>query len=134
MTSFAKLANLRLFRPAEQRLNLPNENVLIKRLQMNFRDERKRRRWAGEGIAPEEWYGSYTEGQMAVVSVICDEILKRGKCSLSHAEISEIAGVGKSTIQSAVRVAVKHGHFQRTIRPEDGLSNVIRIGEGWSRI
>lgn len=89
---------------------------------------RKKRIWAGAGVAPENWCKHYTEGQMAAINVICDQIRQNGRCELSHAQIGERASVGKGTIQKALDIAISLGHLRKVRRVEDGLSNVLQAG------
>lgn len=89
----------------------------------------KQRVWGSEGNSPEHWWEHYSQGQRAVINVIYDQIQSRGRCTLSHAHVMEVAGVGKWTIQAAIRTAVRLGHLQKVPRPEGGLSNEIILGK-----
>lgn len=69
---------------------------------------------------------TYTAFERQALEVIVDEIDKHACCRLSHLQVARRAGVGRTTVRSAVAKAVNLGalHVQR--RQKDGLTNVIR--------
>ena len=69
---------------------------------------------------------TYSKSEKLALEVIVDEIDKHACCRLSHIQAAKRAGVGRSTVRSAIAKAVSLGalHVQR--RQKDGLSNVIR--------
>lgn len=94
---------------------------------MNSYRERRLRQWSKAGQAPPHWWGFYSEKQLAALNVICVEIRQRGGCALSHKQIGQVAGIGKGTIQAAVRIAVRERHLRRVSREAEGLSNVLLL-------
>lgn len=89
----------------------------------------KQRVWAGAGNSPEEWWEHYSQGQRAAINVIYDQIQRRGRCTLSAAQIMEVAGVGRGTIQAAMRTAIEIGHLQKLPHPKEGRSIAIWLGK-----
>lgn len=70
---------------------------------------------------------NYTKGETRVLDVIRAQIRKNRRCELSHIEVAQLAGVGKSTARTAVMKAEKAGDLLVRRRPGDGLSNVLRL-------
>ena len=70
---------------------------------------------------------NYTKGEARALDVIGAQIRENQRCELSHSEVARMAGVGKSTVRTAVMKAEKAGDLLVRRRPGDGLSNVLRL-------
>jgi hypothetical protein len=92
---------------------------------------RDRRRMLGaSGVMPATLSGSYTEGQRAVFCIVAGEIKCHGVCDLPIDKIAALAGVGRTTVQTAMHEARRLGHITITERPRRGcksLTNLVRI-------
>lgn len=86
-----------------------------------------KRKWAGSSVVPVGWRQHYTEGQQAALAVIITVARSKGDCRLSYAEIGRAAGVGRDTVQSAVRQGVALGHLMVRRRTDEGESNVVTV-------
>ncbi|WP_454745161.1 hypothetical protein [Ciceribacter selenitireducens] len=69
---------------------------------------------------------AYTTGEKRALEVIIDEIDKHSCCRLSHLQIGRRAGVGRTTVRSAIAKATSLGALKVFRRQEDGMSNIIR--------
>lgn len=90
----------------------------------------RRRQLAAAGPLPPALASLFTTGELSVLSVIGSEVRLQGCCSRSIDEIAARAGVGRSTVQRAVRVAAIAGLVTKEERPRRGCkseTNVIRI-------
>ncbi len=65
----------------------------------------RRRRWTGSGWLPPQLAARFTMAETAVLSTIAAEVARRGLCRLTIGHIASLAGVSRSTVQSAVRQA-----------------------------
>ncbi len=65
----------------------------------------RRRRWAGGGNMPPQIRAGYSEAERAALSVIADRCRRKGFCDLCLDEIARLAGVGRTSVQNAVRKA-----------------------------
>lgn len=70
---------------------------------------------------------TYTPGEARVLDVLRERIRTNRRCDLSYVEIAKLAGVGKSTAQSAVMKAERRNDIRVQRRAEAGLSNVLRL-------
>ena len=94
------------------------------------RSRERRRRLAYSGPMPARLAAYFTPGELAALRVIADEVRDHGKCDLPLGEIGGRAGVGRTTVQNAIRVAVRLGLVGVQERRQPGarsLPNVIRI-------
>src|SRR5919202_1051326 len=95
----------------------------------------RRRRLAYSGPLPPRLAARFTVGEAAALKVIADEVRAHGKCDRTLGEIAARAGVGRTTVQNAIRQAVRLGLVAVQERRRPGarsLSNVIRIiSVGW---
>jgi hypothetical protein len=100
---------------------------------------RKRRQWGGGSCIPDDIKPFYTEGERAALGVIAEEVKRVGFCSLALETIANAAGVGRTTVQNAIRKArsVSRGDITVQLRPQPGsknLTNIIRIvSRSWLR-
>jgi hypothetical protein len=98
-------------------------------------DERIKRRHrkrtlGGSSALPDTMRHHYTEGERAGLCVVAGEVKRHGICDLSIKEISDRAGVGRTTVQNALHEARRRGHVQVTERPRRGAksdTNVVTI-------
>jgi hypothetical protein len=73
----------------------------------------------------------YTEGQRAVLCIVAGEVKHHGVCDLPIDKIGALAGVGRTTVQTALHIAWKGcAHIRITHRPRRGqksLTNIVEI-------
>ena len=69
----------------------------------------RRRRWVASGLMPPQIACRFTMGEGAVLAVIAAEVAKRGRCTLTLGHIAALAGVGKTTVRTAVQQAAALG-------------------------
>jgi hypothetical protein len=90
----------------------------------------RRRMFARDGRMPPGVRAHYTEGEAAALTIIAGEIKRHGCCDLPIDRIAAQAGVGRTTVQNAIREARRLGHLSKEERPVKGrksLTNVIRV-------
>lgn len=92
----------------------------------------RRRTWAGGGNMPPNVRSGYSEAERAALSVIAEQCKRRGYCDLCLDEIARLAGVGRTSVQNAIRKArsKERAHISVRERPQEGsksLTNIIRI-------
>jgi hypothetical protein len=90
----------------------------------------RRRRLAASGPMPPAMACLYTVGELAVLSVVADEIVAHGCCDRSLAELAARAGVCRKLAQLTLRMAARDGLITVQRRPRPGrknLTNVVRI-------
>jgi hypothetical protein len=90
----------------------------------------RRRQLAASGVMSPAMAANFTVSELAALKVISDEVMMRGCCDRSIAEIAARAGVGASTVRNAVRFAKLSGLLTVLERPRAGrknLTNLIRI-------
>ncbi len=88
----------------------------------------RRRRWSSK--LPAKIAPLFTPAQEAVVLAIAAEVRRYGRCDLCNAAVAAIAGVGRTTVQAAVRIARAAGIFnvqERRVRWCRNLPNVVRV-------
>lgn len=92
---------------------------------------RDRRRTLGSSSAmPPAMRAMFTEGQRAVLAIVAGEIKHHGVCDLPYDKIAAVAGVCRTTVQTAMHEARRLGFILITERPRRGrknLTNLIRI-------
>ena len=69
----------------------------------------RRRRWTGSGWLPPQLAARFTMAETAVLSTIAAEVARRGLCRLTLGHIAMLAGVSRTTAQTAIRQAVALG-------------------------
>ncbi len=90
----------------------------------------RRRTMGGSSTMPPAMRAFYTEGLRAVLCVIAGEVKKHGVCDWPIDRIAALAGVCRTTVQTALHEARRLGHIEVTERPRRGaknLPNVVRI-------
>jgi hypothetical protein len=83
----------------------------------------RRRMLARDGRMPPAIRVRYTEGEASALAVIAGEVKHHGVCDLPTDKIAALAGVGRTTVQNAMREAVRLGHIQVERRPIKGRKN-----------
>lgn len=96
------------------------------------KDIERRRTWAGGGNMPPNVRGVYSEAERAALSVIAAQCKRKGFCDLCLDEIARLAGVGRTSVQNAIRKARSNerSHISVRERPQENgknLPNIIRI-------
>jgi len=90
----------------------------------------RRRMLARDGRMPPGMRADYTEGEMAALTIIAGEVKRNGQCDFAIDKVAALAGVSRTTVQNAIREAIRLGHISKEERPVKGrksLTNVIRI-------
>ncbi|WP_375786886.1 hypothetical protein ACE10Z_04680 [Bradyrhizobium sp. Pha-3] len=97
----------------------------------NRQASRDRRRTLGSSSSmPPAMRAMFTEGQRAVLAIVAGEIKHHGICDLPYDKIAAVAGVCRTTVQTAMHEARRLGFIHITERPRQGrknLTNLIRI-------
>ena len=93
---------------------------------------RRRRAWAGGSGMPPAIRASYSEAERAALTVIADRCRSKGFCDLCIDEIARLSGVGRTSVQNAIRKArsKERGHISVRERPQErgkNLTNIIQI-------
>jgi hypothetical protein len=90
----------------------------------------RRRMLGGSSALPNNLRQHYTEGQRAVLCVIAGETKRHGVCDFPIDKIAALAGVCRTTVQTAMHEARRLGHIKITERPKPGrksLPNLVEI-------
>ncbi|QIG92873.1 hypothetical protein [Bradyrhizobium sp. 6(2017)] len=90
----------------------------------------RRRMLGGSSALPDNLRHYYTEGQRAVLCIVAGEIKRQGVCDLPIDKIAALAGVCRTTVQTAMHEARRLSHIKITERPVRGrkhLSNLVEI-------
>lgn len=90
----------------------------------------RRRQLAASGPLPPQLAAHFTLSEMAVLRIIRDDATARGACAASIAEIAARAGVGRTTVQNALRLAATLCLVivqERRRQGDKNLTNVVRI-------
>jgi hypothetical protein len=90
----------------------------------------RRRQLAASGPLPPHLAARFTTCELAALKVIADEIMAKGYCDLTIAEIAARAGTCERTVRYATKWADRYGLISVTHRPRVGqknLTNIIRI-------
>jgi hypothetical protein len=92
---------------------------------------RERRRTLGSSSSmPPELRALFTEGQRAVLAIVCGEVKHHGTCDLPNDKTAALAGVCRTTVQTTIHEARRLGLILVTERPRPGqknLTNLIRV-------
>jgi hypothetical protein len=100
----------------------------------NLKASRDRRRILGGSSAmPDSLRHYYTEGQRAVLCIVAGEIKRTGVCDLPIDKIAALAGVCRTTVQTAMHEARRLKHIKITERPVHGRKNLPNLVEVISR-
>lgn len=90
----------------------------------------RRRQLAASGPLPPQLAAQFTVAELAALMIVREEVRARGSCDRSIAEIAARAGVGRTTVQNALRLAARLCLLIVQERRRDGqknLPNVLRI-------
>ena len=87
----------------------------------------RRRRLAASGVVPGRIAAAFTQGEVAVLAVIGRQCQQHGTCGLPVDAIAALAGVCRSTVQSALRLARSQGYLRVEERRRKGLPNLPNI-------
>lgn len=102
-------------------------------LQSGLRRDR-RRMWGGSSALPPQLRSMFTPGEQAVMTVIRDQVRRRGVCALAYGSIAKRAGLsGTTVVKRAVRIARVEGLIgvqHRRISRDRNLPNIITIVSG----
>jgi hypothetical protein len=90
----------------------------------------RRRMLGGSSALPDNLRQHYTEGQRSVLCIVAGEIKRHGVCDLPIDKIAALAGVCRTTVQTAMHEARRLQHIKITERPVHGrksLPNLVEI-------
>ncbi|MBX3492144.1 MAG: GntR family transcriptional regulator [Parvibaculum sp.] len=90
----------------------------------------RRRQLAASGPMPPRLAAMFTTSELSAIKVIADEVRAKGQCDRSIAEIAARAGVGRTTVQNAVRLAAREGLVtvqERRRQGQKNETNIIRV-------
>lgn len=90
----------------------------------------RRRRLAASGPLPPALASNFTTGELAVLRIVGDEVRVKGTCDRTIGELAARAGVGRTTVQNALRYASAIGlllNRQRRRPYQRSLPNVVTI-------
>jgi hypothetical protein len=90
----------------------------------------RRRMLGGSSALPDNLRHHYTEGQRSVLCIVAGEIKRHGVCDLPIDKIAALAGVCRTTVQTAMHEARRLHHIKITERPVHGrksLPNLVEI-------
>src|SRR5690349_18940233 len=90
----------------------------------------RRRRWVASGLLPPSLASQFTAAETAVLAVIAAEALRHGRCTLVIEHIAALAGVARSTVKRALRVAQGLGFVrieERRVSAWRNAPNVVTI-------
>ncbi|NTI85642.1 hypothetical protein G6L87_01035 [Agrobacterium rhizogenes] len=92
----------------------------------------RRRKWASAGNMPPEIRACYSEAERAALCVIAQRCREKGFCDLCLDEVARLAGVGRTSVQNAIRKARSKAfeHISVRERPQrsgKSLTNIIKI-------
>jgi hypothetical protein len=87
----------------------------------------RRRMLGGSSALPDNLRHFYTEGQRAVLCVVGGEVKRHGVCDLPIDQIAALAGVCRTTAQTAMHEARLLGHVTITERPIFGRKSLTNI-------
>lgn len=90
----------------------------------------RRRSLAASGMIPARIAASFTTGELAALTVIAVEVMRRGRCELAIDHLAALAAVGRTTAQNALRLAQRQGLITVSERRRPGrpsLPNVVTV-------
>jgi hypothetical protein len=70
----------------------------------------------------------FTEAETAVLSIISDEVIRHGACTLTNAAIADLSGTSRSTVQDAVHTAEAEGLIKVA---RGSRNNTITVSAKW---
>ncbi len=87
----------------------------------------RRRTLAASGPMPPSLASRFTTSELAVLRVIADAVRDNGQCLKSIPEIAARAGVCRTTVQNAIRLAARQGFLTVQERRREGRKNAPNI-------
>ena len=90
----------------------------------------RRRMLGGSSALPDNLRHHYTEGQRSVLCIVAGEVKRHGVCDFPIDKIAALAGVCRTTVQTAMHEARRLHHIKITERPVHGrksLPNIVEI-------
>jgi hypothetical protein len=87
----------------------------------------RRRTLGGSSALPDNLRQYYTEGQRAVLCIVAGEIKRVGVCDLPIDKIAALAGVCRTTVQTAMHEARRLHHIKITERPVPGRKSLPNL-------
>lgn len=84
----------------------------------------RRRRLASSGPLPPSIASRFTTGELAVLRIVADEVRDRGECTKTIDAIAARAGVGRTTTQNTLRLAVRLGLVKVEERRQTGAKSL----------
>ena len=90
----------------------------------------RRRTLAASGPMPPSLASCFTTSELAVLRIVADAVRDNGQCLKTIPEIAARAGVCRTTVQNAIRLAARQGLLvvQERRRPgRKNASNIVRI-------
>lgn len=84
----------------------------------------RRRRLAASGPLPPALAARFTTSEAAVLRIVGDECRDKGRCVLPIDAIAARAGVGRTTVQNALRLARRLGMIEIEERRQEGAKNL----------
>jgi hypothetical protein len=90
----------------------------------------RRRMLGGSSALPDNLRHHYTEGQRAVLCIVAGEVKRHGICDFPIDKIAALAGVCRTTVQTAMHEARRLMHIKITERPVPGrksLPNIVEV-------
>lgn len=100
--------------PSRRTQRPPERSVAIER----------RRRLAASGPLPPALAQRFTTSEAAVLRIVGDECRDKGRCVLPLDAIAARAGVGRTTVQNALRLARRLGMVEIEERRQEGAKNL----------
>ena len=101
----------------------------------------RRRRCAASGALPPQLAAHFTTAEIAALSIIAFEVRKAGACTLCVDAIAARAGISRSSVGNAMRLAESLGMLQRIERRQAGQrseTNILKIASrewlAWLRL
>ena len=89
----------------------------------------RRRMLGGSSALPDNLRHHYTEGQRSVLCIVAGEVKRHGVCDLPIDMIAALAGVCRTTVQTAMHEARLRGVIKITERPQRGLKSLPNVVE-----
>jgi hypothetical protein len=92
----------------------------------------RRRALAASLHIPPELGAKFTEGELAVLKIVSDEVVRRGACTLTRDAIADLSTITRRVVMTALRTATAEGLIE--VERSPGRSNIITLsptGKAW---